>query len=547
MGRQLHEPAAIFLVAVLPLLVFLRHHDYPLVAAETLLLFGLVLAFTLVCQVVVRCLGTPAYVAIMAFLATVVVDVQTEWVRFVDLRLVVCFGAFAVMFRFLRRSAPQVPALVGALMVLATLVSPGAGRDNQDSSPAAQPTDDARLPFVLHLILDAHIGVEGIPAEFDPDGRYAARLRDFYLENSFAVYGRAYSRYARTRWSVPNALRFSASPEPDPFLDGTFHRGMRLRRNAWFDLLHDRGYRIHVLESDYLRYSEPGVAGVNPYGDTHTTYASLKIRPLAGAPLSVSGKLQFILGTYFGLSRILTGVGAGYAGLAGSSLGEALHLPPADLGGFRPGTMAAIEAVDEFTAQLAAAGPGQAFFAHIMLPHSPYGLAADCGYEESPRRWYLDHDRSLRPRYNTDATRALRYPLYLAQMECLLTRLEAIFGVVKAKGLWDEAVIIVHGDHGSRLSHWQPRYENREQLTAADLVDCYSTLFAMKGPGVVPGYYRQLLPVDRLLAEMARDGRMPDASGDGGRPTVFLQDGDRPLVELPLPEFAFGRVVGATP
>ncbi len=57
-------------------------------------------------------------------------------------------------------------------------------------------------------------------------------------------------------------------------------------------------------------------------------------------------------------------------------------------------------------------------------------------------------------------------------------------------GVFDEATIIVHGDHGSRISVIEPAAQYADQVTDRDLIDSYATLFAMRGPTVTAGYDR---------------------------------------------------------
>jgi hypothetical protein len=47
--ERMLDVAGVFLIAVLPLLIFLKHSDYSLHAPEILVIFGLILIFALVC------------------------------------------------------------------------------------------------------------------------------------------------------------------------------------------------------------------------------------------------------------------------------------------------------------------------------------------------------------------------------------------------------------------------------------------------------------------------------------------------------------------
>jgi hypothetical protein len=61
-----------------------------------------------------------------------------------------------------------------------------------------------------------------------------------------------------------------------------------------------------------------------------------------------------------------------------------------------------------------------------------------------------------------------------------------------------DAVIILHGDHGSRMNIVVP--DNSEPLVPSDFRDAYSTLFAVKSPTVPAGNDGRPVAVGCLLA-----------------------------------------------
>lgn len=539
----LYDVAGVFLLAVLPLVIFLKNAEYSLLAAESFVIFGLILGFALLCGLLLVIEGKIFRIIVFTFLAILVVDVQTDWISTLGLRLLLNVIFFGGLFWLVHRHLSRILVLMVGLMVLATVVMPGHRAVSNSGEPGSQPGDDPNLPFVLHLVLDEQIGVEGIPAAFDPDGSAADELRDFYLDRSFTVFGRAYSRYGSTRESMSNMLNFDHAGISEQYLGGDFTAGDLLGENAWFDMLHGQGYRIHVLESSHLRYFNPGEDGVNPNGDTRLTYDVHSLRPLQETNLTVEQKIPFILSTYFKESYFLKNIGLAYTGLATSKSGKVLGLPAWELDGNHPVHIATMEVIDSFTEQLKQAGPGQAFFAHLMLPHSPYGFDRDCQMELRPGHWLLSKDKRLGTRYNTQESRALRYPLYLGQMFCLQSRLETMFAILEEKGLWEDAIVVIHGDHGSRISQWPPAPVCKSNVSSQDLVDSFSTLYAVKAPGLEAGYHRDLLPIDHLFSRTLRD-RLPwEDTKLENQPVVYLQGVEKTLEKHPLPSFAHGRIL----
>ncbi len=536
----------VFLVATIPLVNYLKHAEYSLVSPEILIIYGLILIQAFIFAYLMIPGGAPLRVFIYGALAVLVVDVQTDWITTIGLRLLLNILFFGGLFWILRRRLTSFIIVVAGAVLLSTLVLPGGDGVVRTGEPGPRPDDDPDLPFILHLILDEHIGVEGIPAEFDPEGRYSTSLREFYLDQDFAVYGRAYSKYLATQESVPNLLNFSSSGDPGYFFDGGFHPNVLLENNAWFDLLHDRGYRIHVMENNFMRFFNPGDQGFNPHGDTRLHYYWRSLKPVEMLDVHPAKKIPFLLGGFFKRSYFLSRVQGTYSNIQSSQMASGF-LPSLEVKVEFPGQKAALDALGILEEQLQGAGPGQVFFAHIMLPHTPYGLSPDCGFELRPDKWLSNYDRKLIPRFNTPESRALRYPLYLDQLSCLQSRLERMFQILRDKGLWDDCMIILHGDHGARICQWVPDAYADEKVLPTDYLDCFSTLFAVKSPHVAPGYFRNMLPLDHLFTRLMRDERLPDDPVLEASPWVYFQHKDIVLEKHPMPHFANGKIVSGSP
>ena len=107
-------------------------------------------------------------------------------------------------------------------------------------------------PVVVHLILDEFIGLAGIPSM--PDGEAAReRLRSFFLDNGFLVFGHAYSRFVHTRNAVSDAVNYASVPNNSHFIKG--NRPKRLRQNTYFEEMHQNGYNIHVYQSEFMDFA----------------------------------------------------------------------------------------------------------------------------------------------------------------------------------------------------------------------------------------------------------------------------------------------------
>jgi hypothetical protein len=103
-------------------------------------------------------------------------------------------------------------------------------------------------------------------------------------------------------------------------------------------------------------------------------------------------------------------------------------------------------------------------------------------------------------------------------------------------GLLQDATIIIHGDHGSRITLRDPIIANRNQATIIDYVDSFSTLFAIRSPELEPGYSSQLQPLPNLIAE-----HLFGIPAPMDKQTVYLRNDSKleglDLLSVPMPDF----------
>jgi hypothetical protein len=202
-------------------------------------------------------------------------------------------------------------------------------------------------------------------------------------------------------------------------------------------------------------------------------------------------------------------------------------------------------ALDGLEADLARARPGDFFLAHLLIPHFPYVYDAGCNLRTDPEVWLnkdaLSHRFSTWNPPNTAVSRMERYRNYLAQIACTNRRLERLFDILKGSGQFERAIILIHGDHGSRITR-SPMYAYaHDTLTPDDYRDSFSTLFALKAPGIEPGYDRDPWPIGRLIKGLRQvEFRTSPIFDAAQRPaTVYLLDSEakQHVVETIMPGF----------
>ena len=491
-----HAAAATLLIAA-PLVAFLATNQYPLVRPEV----GILLAACAAAGVLLGLTTArrPAAAALLfgAGLA-LAIDLAYDLGRSalaLTLLAVTCLAVSTI----LRRHIALVVGAVSLAFLAATILAPGtaAGRGARGSlGVATQPADGKHLPVLLHLILDEHIGIDGLPKEFAESAEMERWLTDAYLKHGFRVYAGAYSEYSDTRNSIPNLLNLTSEARELAHLAEGKTRPYVLTDSAYFRHLSNLGYRLHVYQSDHLDYCRvPAVSYAACY-----RYKGNSIGSLLPASLPTLERAQFILNSFMAASTYLHKLRAKYDELSGS-LGVEI-LPQLDNPVSRVGPLAVLPVLGQLERDLASASRGHAFFAHLLIPHYPYVLDESCRVRPQVEQWLsnLASTREGAPP-NSAATRAERYQKYFAQIRCQQTLLERVFAAMKAAEVWRDAVVIVHGDHGSRIVRHLPIATNGALLTQSDFGDAFSTLFAVRSPGKEPLVVRGARPLQELLSE----------------------------------------------
>ena len=129
---------------------------------------------------------------------------------------------------------------------------------------------------------------------------------------------------------------------------------------------------------------------------------------------------------------------------------------------------------------------------------------------------------------NTVDERIVRYVRYLPQAKCALNEVGRLFDRMRELGLYDDAFIVVHGDHGSHISLRSPHKLNRNRLTPEDYQDMFSTLFAIKLPG---GKYREHTETVSLNVLMSR-AAMEITGQDQSEPEFGVIAEEAPFIYL---------------
>jgi len=518
-----------------PLLVFLTANHYPLLTPEVMYLVGFASVPGLIAVLLTHRFGLlPATVITTLCLCLAVLMLY----NFVALYSVAAaLLAIVVGARLVRDRATVFVCVAAAAHLASTLflhvISP-APSDNVERLDAGSfevsPRDD--LPPIVHLVLDEFGGLASFPLETESGREAHDALVGFAQSEAFTYYPNAFSQYLKTRDSVPNLLNFSASERP---FAGP-HSDMRLRENAYFKHLSELGYSIDVYQADYINFCMSSQAKVR----SCRTYPMVELTSIRQPGISAWQRALFLRRSAADASATLRMLRLAYLRL------EVRFpiLPDWESGNGNPGPLSSIRAIGDIEDRLATLGPGEMVFAHLLIPHYPYVYEKDCSIRPRVSDWLnrvpfhvagtLNQATGELHTQNDEASRTLRYEKYLEQVVCTQSMLEDLFATLKKRGVWEQAIVIVHGDHGPRIFRRMPNADNINELNEDDYRDAFSALFMARSPFLTSGANSEALPLPVLLAR-ALNLPEPDIS----RSEVFVSVPDKnALLKTPLRGFA---------
>jgi len=508
-------------------LSFVSYHDYDVFAPELLICyFALIVPGMIIGAIVAVFEGTHFASLVIALLLFQFADLQFDAVKHASefisndkalvLRILIVSGAFFValfVILSLRQNIATICATASAAFLLSVLILPVGRVSFGTNSNLALEGSPSNLPPVIHIVLDGHIGVEGIPEDINGGEELKSTLKQFYGRWGFRLFGRAYSQYFMTGNSLGNLLNGASSHEdieylaqgPDP------SNGRRLKKNAYFLKRYKSGYRINVYESEYLDFCSDSEFTVE---HCHR-YPATSIRVLRDFDLHAWEKAKLIMDRYFQGSGLISALHVSYehARLWMVKSGFDI-LPRWDRGHDDISSLAIPAVMRRLKEDILAEPRGRLFFAHLLLPHGPYVWGADCKVTARNNGWLArrltHHDLSS---HSSPQYRIAAYERYFDQVRCVISLLDDVFTTLRKQGLWEDTIVIVHGDHGSRITIFDPVVEHINLASSRDYIDAFSTLFAIRSDDIESEYDKQQRAITNLFAEFVLG--LPPPGEDG--------------------------------
>lgn len=452
--------------------LYLHHYPFRLEVLALPLAAGMLGAVVAISgRLVGGLLGTLLFGALLFVFADLQFDLQRYTYTAVILATCVVLAALLV------RHRAAITAMALGVLYLSSLV--------RTTSPlritAGAPVSSGGQVLV-HIILDEQWGIGGLRA--DGDTATADFLAAFYMDRGFEVFEGAYSRYEFTEQSIPVAFSLgqagTLNPDPPAPPGGRYFRS--LRRTPYLERLRELGYDVRVYQSTYLDFC----SGV----DT----------PVTDCDVQSSNSIANI-GSLEG-SWMTRGLWAARYFLSTRSHVYA-RLTPQTTTWRRSGAHGGIAQMRRLASVIAAGRRAStAYVVHVLLPHRPIQLDAAC-HVFSDASKHSGYEYAKEPGEPSWREAVLAYG---GQVRCAHHMLGQVIDAVDSTVGRDSSIVIVHGDHGSRM---RPRNLDREQLAAyspTELNAIFSTLLAVRRPHVAAAVHRHPIPVQDAIWELARSG-----------------------------------------
>ena len=293
-------------ILLTPLISYLNYNVYSPSKPEGLVLTAIIIGFGAVASLALTFGGRRLRVGTVSLLVVLFADIQMNWgdelpalfkLSWIPLRpgeaasvaLVLTYTGVTLVFWLFRRHLFTVLLVFfGAAFVSAVLL-PSETVLREAERKVSEPARNASLPPIVHLVLDEHIGLGGLPQDLPAGQSMWHRIRTLYLNNGFRLFNRVYSRFWNTHASLPSVFNFAVPGN---------------RELNYFETMEKQGYRIRVYQTDILDFC----SGAD--FDLCQTYPAMSPHLLQEAGVSFTQKFALIYGmytrqsfAYFGLTR----------------------------------------------------------------------------------------------------------------------------------------------------------------------------------------------------------------------------------------------------
>jgi len=348
----------------------------------------------------------------------------------------------------------------------------------RSSSPIDSPIFRSTQP-VIHLVFDAFQAPSALPIEQRETAKY---VRSFFVNNGFRLYDNAFSRHNRTHQSLSAALNFDATPDSlnhlAPQVSNATAFEHSLGQNLVLTTATNAGLEAHLVQSAYMNFC-PSTA--DAIVSECFTYSKNTLPRNMMLHLTLANRLEMLL--------LLVAQESFIFNYAKKQLNAVFN----DIIPYVRSPLTSFTAHDITNNLIKTAKAETYIFTHSLISHSPYALDQNC-LIQPVENWANDGGNK------TSQQRKIAYQLYSHQIKCSLLQIAGILEKISQNPALKDALIIIHGDHASRLSRRRADFRAGDDLSTNDVLDNFPVLFAIKHPNTEPGISSVQVALDTLLA-----------------------------------------------
>ncbi|MEM8773637.1 MAG: hypothetical protein AAGF53_01310 [Pseudomonadota bacterium] len=367
--------------------------------------------------------------------------------------LFVLFFLILILLIRMGKSLIPVAAVFAVVFSLSNALVPGKQNFARLEEPAKSlKPKPAPQNALLHIILDEQASLASLASTI-PANHSALSIYDDYKKRGFKLYPTVRSSNPLTRHSLTELVSLRNDKENLAEHGTKDSHTFAAKRNEMFERLQTEGYHLHVFQSEYLDFC----AGDNLI--KCNTYPMWNMDVFERSGLNLSDR--FVTALDFVSNEYMNPESGRYFGAYGKLAGNLV----AKRNGYKisPWPLKSFEVMEQLKIELENLEPGDVFFAHLLVPHYPYLMRADCKVK-APSKWASP----IRTQNNLPSKQI--EAAYWDQVACVHKKILQILDVIADKPF---TTVMIHGDHGARLYYGTVQENEKDNL---------DTFFAVQNP-----------------------------------------------------------------
>lgn len=353
-----------------------------------------------------------------------------------------------------------------------------------DRALASRP---ARISRVIHIIFDAHGSLQIKEWDDELSTRVKKDAAGILLKYGFEVFLNSHSTHFQTHDSIPALLNFTVAEKHKQFFRAD--NPQAIARISVFEEANRIGLPVSVHQITWIDFCS---AEAVVYASCRVYTSQSVLRQLDKAPgvfSKVPTNLLIFSRSFPTLANAVRVYNEILRAIAFRRFAVKLPHIPSPGAPRVPMALAAIEDLTDSVIADARAGKSAYYFAHVLMPHSPFSVYEDCRQDPNLGKW----PGSTSPRVmatgaeNDQQSISIARPAYFRQLGCLYNRIGNMLETLEVNGLLADSLIIFHGDHGSRISFNWPSLNVDHANIVEDDFENFGTHFALHRPLAAQG------------------------------------------------------------